>query len=100
MSELITDIKKLQDETLKNLKNSKSANTVRAYKSDFEDFSLFCVKNGFKSIPTDPKIVSLYLTYLSSKDVKPSTIKRRLVSIGVIHKMKGRGYKHWLLLRR
>ena len=89
MSELITDIKKLQDETLKNLKNSKSYNTVRAYKSDFEDFSLFCVKNGFKNIPTDPKIVSLYLTYLSSKDVKPSTIKRRLVSIGVIHKMKG-----------
>ena len=89
MSEIITDIKKLQDETLKNLKNSKSTNTVRAYKSDFEDFTLFCVKNGFKNIPTEPKIVSLYLTFLSSKNVKPSTIKRRLVSIGVIHKMKG-----------
>ena len=89
MSELTTNIKKLQDETLKNLKNSKSANTVRAYKSDFEDFTLFCVKNGFKSIPTDPKIVSLYITYLSSKDIKPSTIKRRLVSISVIHKIKG-----------
>jgi len=89
MSNLITDIKKLQDETLKNLKNSKALNTVRAYKSDFEDFGLFCVKNGFKSLPTDPKIVSLYLTYLSSKDVKISTIKRRLVSISVIHKMKG-----------
>ena len=63
MSELITDIKKLQDETLKNLKNSKAKNTVRAYNSDFEDFGLFCVKNGFKSIPTDPKIVSLYLTF-------------------------------------
>ena len=89
MSNLITDIKKLQDETLENLKNSKSINTARAYKSDFEDFSLFCVKNGFKNIPADTKIVSLYLTYLSSKDVKISTIKRRLVSIGVIHKMKG-----------
>ena len=89
MGEIITDIKKLQDETLKNLKNSKSVNTVRAYKSDFEDFTLFCVKNGFKSLPTEPKIVSLYLTYLSSKNVKTSTIKRRLVSIGVIHKMKG-----------
>jgi hypothetical protein len=44
MSELVTDIKKLQEETLKNLKNSKALNTVRAYKSDFEDFSLFCVK--------------------------------------------------------
>ena len=89
MSEIITDIKKLQDETLKNLRSSKSVNTVRAYKSDFEDFTLFCIKNGFKSLPTEPKIVSLYLTYLSSKNVRTSTIKRRLVSIGVIHKMKG-----------
>ena len=89
MSEIITDIKKLQDETLKNLRSSKSVNTVRAYKSDFEDFTLFCIKNGFKSLPTEPKIVSLYLTYLSSKNVRISTIKRRLVSIGVIHKMKG-----------
>ena len=39
MSELITNIKKLQDETLKNLKNSKAINTIRAYKSDYEDFA-------------------------------------------------------------
>jgi len=89
MSELVTDIKTLQDETLKNLRSSKAINTVRAYKSDFKDFGLFCVKNGFKNLPTDPKIVSLYLTYLSTKNVKISTIKRRLVSIGVIHKTKG-----------
>ena len=30
MNELITDIKKLQEETLKNLKNSTARNTVRA----------------------------------------------------------------------
>jgi site-specific recombinase XerD len=47
------------------------------------------VQNGFKNLPSDPKIVSLYLTHLSTKEVKLSTIKRRLVSIGVIHKMKG-----------
>jgi site-specific recombinase XerD len=89
MSELVTDIKKLQEETLKNLKNSKAHNTVRAYKSDFEDFGLFCVKNGFNNLPSEPKIVSLYLTHLFTKNIKISTIKRRLVSIGVIHKMKG-----------
>ena len=89
MNELVTDIKKLQEETLKNLKNSKALNTVRAYKSDFEDFSLFCVKNNFNNLPSEPKVVSLYLTHLSSRDSKISTIKRRLVSIGVIHKMKG-----------
>jgi len=89
MSNIITDIKALQEETLLNLKNSKAINTVRAYKSDFNDFSLFCVRNGFKSLPTEPKIISLYLTNLSTKDVKMSTLKRRLVSIGVIRKLKG-----------
>ena len=89
MSNIVTDIKALQEETLLNLKNSKSVNTVRAYKSDFNDFGLFCVQSGFKALPTEPKIVSLYLTYLSTKNVKLSTIKRRLVSIGVIHRMKG-----------
>ncbi len=89
MKNLVTDIKALQEETIKNLQSSKANNTVRAYKSDFKDFGLFCVQNGFKNLPSDPKIVSLYLTHLSTKDVKLSTIKRRLVSIGVIHKMKG-----------
>tara|TARA_Y100000996_G_C22464235_1_gene619375 strand:+ start:131 stop:1087 length:957 start_codon:yes stop_codon:yes gene_type:complete len=89
MSDLITDIKILKEETIKNLQNSKAKNTVRAYKSDFDDYDLFCVKNGFNSLPTDAKIVSLYLTHLSTKNVKLSTIKRRLVSIGVIHRMKG-----------
>ncbi|MDC0628536.1 tyrosine-type recombinase/integrase [Pelagibacteraceae bacterium] len=89
MSNIVTDIKALQEETLLNLKNSKAVNTVRAYKSDFKDFGLFCVQNGFKNLPTEPKIVSLYLTHLSTKDIKISTIKRRLVSIGVIHKIKG-----------
>jgi site-specific recombinase XerD len=89
MNNIITDIKALQEETLLNLKSSKALNTARAYKSDFNDFGLFCVKNGFKSLPTDPKIVSLYLTYLSTKESKMSTLKRRLVSIGVIHKLKG-----------
>ena len=89
MNDIITDIKALQEETLLNLQNSKANNTVRAYKSDFNDFALFCAKNGFKSLPTEPKIVSLYLTHLSTKGCKISTLKRRLVSIGVIHKLKG-----------
>ena len=89
MNDIITDIKALKEETLLNLKSSKATNTVRAYKSDFSDFSLFCIKNGFKQLPSDPKIVSLYLTHLSTKEAKMSTLKRRLVSIGVIHKLKG-----------
>ena len=88
MNELVTDIKSLYEETINNLKSSKANNTLKAYKSDFKDFSSFCVKHGFKSLPSEPKIVSLYLTNLS-KNFKMSTLKRRLVSIGMVHKLKG-----------
>ena len=88
MNDLITDVKKLEIETLKNLKNSKANNTLRAYQSDFRDFSAFCLKSGFSSMPTQPKIIALYITHLS-KSSKYSTLKRRIASISVIHKLKG-----------
>ena len=88
MNNLITDIKKLELETINNLKNSKSKNTLRAYQSDYNDFSLFCSKNGFQSMPTQPKILALYITHLASYS-KYSTLKRRLASISIIHKTKG-----------
>ena len=88
MNKLTTELKSLHEETLNNLKSSKATNTLRAYKSDFKDFGAFCVKHGLNSLPTDPKIVSLYLTNLS-KNSKISTLKRRLVSISMVHKLKG-----------
>jgi site-specific recombinase XerD len=88
-SEVSNEIRELEKETILNLEHSKAPNTIRAYQSDFSDFRLFCAKNGFRSIPTEPKIVSLYLTHLSTNQAKMSTLKRRLVSIGVIHKLKG-----------
>ena len=88
MNELITDLKTIELETLNNLKFSKANNTIRAYRSDFKDFAAFCLKNGLKSLPTEPKIISLYLTYLSSSSTI-STLKRRLASISVLHRLKG-----------
>ena len=88
MNNLVTDVKSLEIETLKNLKNSKANNTLRAYKSDFRDFSTFCTKNGLSSMPTQPKIIALYITHLS-KSSKFSTLKRRIASIKVVHRLKG-----------
>ena len=88
MNKLITDLKSIELETLNNLKMSKANNTIRAYKSDFKDFSRFCIKNGLKSFPTEPKTISLYLTYLSFSS-KMSTLKRRIASISVVHRLKG-----------
>ena len=88
MNELTTDLKLLHEATLNNLKNSKANNTLRAYKSDFTDFAAFCSKHSLNSLPTEPKIISIYLTHLS-KNSKISTLRRRLVSISMVHKLKG-----------
>ena len=88
MNDLVTDIKNLELETLKNLKTSKSFNTLRAYKADYKDFARFCINHGFRAMPTEPKILTLYLTHLSQTS-KFSTLKRRLASISVIHKLSG-----------
>ncbi len=88
MNELTTDLKLLHEETLNNLKRSKASNTLRAYKSDFKDFRAFCLKHGFNALPTEPKIVSLYLTHLS-KTSSTSTLRRRIVAIAMLHKLKG-----------
>ena len=88
MSELITDIKKLQTETIENLQSSKYKNTVRVYRSDIADFINFCNRHNLKFLPANPNIVSVYLTNLS-KTSKFSTLKRRLASLSMYHKMKG-----------
>jgi site-specific recombinase XerD len=85
---LAVKIKSLENETLKNIRLSKAQNTLRAYKSDFQDFIGFCNINNLISLPAEPKTVSLYITHLS-KTSKTSTLKRRLVSISTIHKAKG-----------
>ena len=88
MNKLTTELKTLHEATLNNLKSSKANNTLRAYKSDFRDFGAFCAKHGLSSLPSEPKIIALYLTHLS-KNSKISTIRRRLVSISMVHKLKG-----------
>ena len=64
MNELTTDLKSLHEATLNNLKSSKANNTLE-HKSDFKDFGAFCAKHSLNSLPSEPKIISLYLTHLS-----------------------------------
>ena len=99
MSNLVKDLSSIELETLDNIRSSKSVNTLRAYKSDFNHFMDFCKKNNFRPLPADPKIISFYITDLSSNS-KVSTLKRRLASISVIHKLKGHyiDIKHPLII--
>ena len=88
MSDLIYK-KNLEAQTIENIKNSKSINTNRAYKSDYNHFIGFCKNNSFEYLKPDVKTISIYLTDLSNKKYKYSTIRRRLVSLSLANKLNG-----------
>ena len=88
MNNITNKINLLKIQTENNFNNSKAKNTQRAYKSDIADFCLFCSKHNFNFMPSKPEIISLYLTYMSNT-YKFSTIKRRLASIKIFHRLKG-----------
>jgi hypothetical protein len=65
-----------------------SANTRRAYASDWRQFSSWCRRQGVEILAPDPQVVGLYITACASGtstgDKKPhsvSTIERRLSSL-------------------
>ena len=90
MNNIVNKIKiqELEAQTFKNIKSSKAHNTLRAYKADIKSFETFCANLNFKSLPADPKTVSLFITNLS-KNSKISTIKRKLAAIKVTHSLAG-----------
>ncbi len=69
--------------------HAKSESTQNAYKSDWEDFTGWCIQHSCPFLPALPVTVALYLTDLISKGRKVSTLSRRLVAISQVHKHHG-----------
>ena len=67
---------------------SRSDNTLRAYRSDWDHVTAWCKERGLSSLPADRVTVVLYITDMADT-LKPSTISRRLVSIAQFHKAAG-----------
>ncbi len=55
-------------------------NTRRAYRSDWDDFTRWCMAHGLLSLPATPETVALYLAALAAV-AKVSTVGRRLTAI-------------------
>ena len=73
-----------------------SANTRRAYASDWKQFASWCRRQGVEMFPPDPQVVGLYITACASGkatgDKKPnsvSTIERRLSALSWNYAQRG-----------
>ncbi len=71
---------------------ARAENTVGAYKSDLDDFEVWCrvEAGGLGPLPAAPETVALYITDLAAnRGLKASTIRRRLAAISQLHKEAG-----------
>lgn len=75
-----------------------SANTRRAYASDWKHFASWCRRQGFALMPPDPEVIGLYITALASGSTAGvatgekktvSTIERRLSSLAWNYSQRG-----------
>ncbi len=78
----------LGDEVHRYVKQAKTENTRRAYRADWDDFSNWCEKYRRQPLPAAPDTVAYYLAD-RSKDLKTSTLQRRLATIAEAHREAG-----------
>jgi integrase len=67
---------------------AKAANTLRAYRSDWREFSAWAAWRQLEPLPAAPETIALYLTDLADA-AKTSTIARRLAAIAQAHRAAG-----------
>lgn len=89
------------------VRQARAANTVRAYRSDWQDFCAWCERHNLAAQPAAEETVALYLTDLAERGKKTSTLQRRLSSIAQAHKAagflsptRGRAAMVWAGIRR
>ena len=78
----------LIEKTRAYIRAAKSPATLRAYRTDFEDFTRFCVEHDLPHLPASPTTVALYIADRASS-LRSATITRRLTSITKAHQSAG-----------
>ena len=61
-------------------------NTIRAYRSDFNQYQNWCLQNNLEPIPATADTMANYIDYLSVTN-KSATIRRRINSLGTVLKL-------------
>lgn len=69
-------------------KQSRSDNTKAAYKSDWKDFSRWCMHYDLQPLPAFPATLAAYISDLSNR-AATSTIRRRISAISQAHIVAG-----------
>lgn len=87
-TEMINRNSKLSAKSKRRLQKSKSANTLKAYLADWNDFDYWCQTNKTNSLPASAETVVNYINDLADH-ATANTIARRLSAISENHRAAG-----------
>jgi site-specific recombinase XerD len=68
---------------------SKSANTIRAYRSDAKAFAAWCSSHGLEALPASEGAVASHLAALAQSGLRASSIARKRAAIAYLHSAAG-----------
>ncbi len=74
------------DDILAKFEGAFAKNTIRAYRSDFIQYQIWCSHNNIDSIPATTDGMAQYVDYLATIR-KSATIRRRINSLGTVLKL-------------
>jgi integrase len=74
------------DDILAKFDGAFAKNTIRAYRSDFTQYQIWCVENSLLPIPATADTMAMYADYLSENN-KSATVRRRINSLGTVLKL-------------
>lgn len=81
------DLESLIEKTRALVRKSRSANTVRGYRSDWADWTAWAAAHHASALPADPGWLALYLADRSST-LRAASLARRLNAISFYHRAK------------
>jgi hypothetical protein len=67
---------------------ARATNTVRGYRSDWQEWTAWCAASGLAALPAAPAAISAYLTFLAGHGAKVGTMSRRLSAIRFAHRLR------------
>src|SRR5512144_1588159 len=84
----LVDAQRLSADEALYARAARAANTVRGYRSDWREWTAWCVDQGFLELPADPAAISSYLSFLAGHGARVGTMSRRLSAIRFAHRLR------------
>src|SRR5438067_1644318 len=70
------------------LENARARNTIRGYRSSFQQFQIWCETTSLSSMPATQETIAVYLSAQAGR-LRASTLEHHLAAIGKAHKAAG-----------